>query len=173
VAGRDRKETILKTTNWKDIAELIGIAAIVASLVFVGMQMKQSQEIALSVANQTRADATINMLITSAENPNFISAFAKTQKPDREPLTPEEYATMSQYARALLYLYENNLFQLKSGFGTEHRWQASRKTMMGFLISDYPIPMRSVYEQNREDWEVDFQNVVDGLIEEIESNNRQ
>ena len=32
----------------KDIAELIGLVAIVASLIFVGLQLKQSQEIALA-----------------------------------------------------------------------------------------------------------------------------
>lgn len=36
----------LKTTNWKDIAELIGIAAIVVSLIFVGLQIQQDREIA-------------------------------------------------------------------------------------------------------------------------------
>lgn len=36
----------MQSTNWKDIAELIGIAAIVASLVFVGLQMKQAEDIA-------------------------------------------------------------------------------------------------------------------------------
>ena len=38
----------MKSTSWKDIAELIGIAAIVASLVFVGLQMRQAQEIAFA-----------------------------------------------------------------------------------------------------------------------------
>ena len=38
----------MKVADWKDIAELFGIAAIVASLVFVGLEMKQSQEIALN-----------------------------------------------------------------------------------------------------------------------------
>ena len=32
--------------NWKDIAELVGITAIVASLLFVGLQMRQEQAIA-------------------------------------------------------------------------------------------------------------------------------
>jgi hypothetical protein len=36
----------MKDTNWKDIAELIGIAAIVMSLVFVGQEIRQSREIA-------------------------------------------------------------------------------------------------------------------------------
>ena len=36
----------MNSTNWKDIAELVGITAIVVSLVFVGLQMRQAQEIA-------------------------------------------------------------------------------------------------------------------------------
>ena len=48
----------MKSANWKDIAELIGIAAIVASLVFVGMQMRQDQEIAIV---ESRGDVTATM----------------------------------------------------------------------------------------------------------------
>jgi hypothetical protein len=46
------RDAELKSTNWKDIAELIGITAIVASLVFVGMQMKQSQQLAFAESVQ-------------------------------------------------------------------------------------------------------------------------
>ncbi len=38
----------MKNTSWKDYAELIGISAIVASLIFVGLQMRQDREIALA-----------------------------------------------------------------------------------------------------------------------------
>ena len=56
----------MKTRDWKDAAELVGIAAIVASLIFVGMQMKQAQEIAnadrrmLRVANMIEMNNAIN-----------------------------------------------------------------------------------------------------------------
>jgi hypothetical protein len=36
----------VKSTNWKNFAELVGITAIIASLVFVGLQLRQAQEIA-------------------------------------------------------------------------------------------------------------------------------
>ena len=36
----------LNKVDWKGTAELIGLAAIVASLIFVGLQMRQDQEIA-------------------------------------------------------------------------------------------------------------------------------
>jgi len=37
----------LKPLNWKTIAEFVGILAIVGSLIFVGLQMRQEQAIAL------------------------------------------------------------------------------------------------------------------------------
>ena len=45
----------MKGANWKESAELIGIAAIVASLVFVGLELRQSQQIALNEAAFTTA----------------------------------------------------------------------------------------------------------------------
>ena len=38
----------MRSTNWKDIVEFVGIGAIIASLVFVGMQMQQSQQLAFA-----------------------------------------------------------------------------------------------------------------------------
>jgi len=40
----------LNKVDWKGTAELIGLAAIVASLIFVGLQMRQDQEIARAQA---------------------------------------------------------------------------------------------------------------------------
>jgi hypothetical protein len=40
----------MASERWKGIAELIGIAAIVASLVFVGLQMKQTEDVATLIS---------------------------------------------------------------------------------------------------------------------------
>jgi hypothetical protein len=56
----------MKSRDWKDVAELIGIVAIVASLIFVGLQMQQSQRIAqaerrnMRVANGIEVTNAIN-----------------------------------------------------------------------------------------------------------------
>ena len=44
----------MKKTDWKDIAELVGIAAIVCSLIFVGFQLQQSEQIGISDAVANR-----------------------------------------------------------------------------------------------------------------------
>ena len=40
----------MNNSSWKDYAEIIGITAIVASLIFVGLQMRQDQKIAQAQA---------------------------------------------------------------------------------------------------------------------------
>ena len=50
----------MKSIGWKDGAELVGILAIVASLIFVGLEMRQAQEIAMS-------ERAVNMLMSDIE----------------------------------------------------------------------------------------------------------
>ncbi len=52
----------MKSANWKGIAELVGIAAIVASLIFVGLEMRQTRSIALAETYQTRTDTEMYFL---------------------------------------------------------------------------------------------------------------
>jgi hypothetical protein len=54
--------------SWRNVAELVGIAAIVASLVFVGLQMRQDQEIAIVETYGALSEATINLTILVGDN---------------------------------------------------------------------------------------------------------
>ena len=59
----------MKETDWKGIAELVGIAAIVASLIFVGVQLRQDRQIA-------RAEALADMLDNGLDSRANINQFA-------------------------------------------------------------------------------------------------
>jgi len=48
--------------NWKDGAEITGVLAIVLSLIFVGLQIKQSQDIAIAAQYQARLDTQVGVL---------------------------------------------------------------------------------------------------------------
>jgi len=54
--------------KFNEIAELVGIVAIVASLIFVGMQMRQSQLIALAEVESAFASASIEMASLMGDN---------------------------------------------------------------------------------------------------------
>jgi len=51
----------MNPVSWKDVAGMIGIAAIVASLVFVGLQIRQSDTIARATLYQMRADSVLEL----------------------------------------------------------------------------------------------------------------
>jgi hypothetical protein len=92
----------MKDTNWKDIAELIGIVAIVASLVFVGMQMQQDRVHARAElgADSFSNLASLSLELTSGE---FAPVFAKAIEQPGE-LTTAEQLQVNAYLEAYTYL---------------------------------------------------------------------
>ncbi len=57
--------------NWKTFAEVVGIAAIVGSLVFVGMQLRQEQEIAIVDTYGPVVESNVAVLSLIGENPEI------------------------------------------------------------------------------------------------------
>lgn len=58
----------MKKTGWKDTAELVGIAAIFASLIFVGFQLRQDRQIALAGYGQSTSAIRAELDISLAEH---------------------------------------------------------------------------------------------------------
>ena len=159
----------MKSPDWKSTAELIGIAAIVASLIFVGLQLKQSQDIALSQASQARTSTTVDIIVNSAENAHFISSLAKRQGGSSATESAEDRAAMRQYSIAILYLYEDQHFQYLNGFLPEERWRAARDTLAMFLSGKSAIPIRTTYEEFPGRYTTTFQSIMNDLIAGAES----
>ena len=61
----------MKKADWKDIAELIGIASIVASLVFVGLEMRQARHLALADGQMTASTAVMAYQSLIASHPSI------------------------------------------------------------------------------------------------------
>ena len=130
----------MKNTDWKSIAELIGIAAIVASLIFVGMQMRQEQEIAIVEALSLR-------VVTSAEVANLISSnrAAWVKAANGEKLSDLDEAVVE----SILDIVENhyiNLFVRYARIGPFSPNSAVRDFAFG--LYQYPV-LRAIYERKR------------------------
>lgn len=156
----------VKTNKLREWLEVIGLFSVVASLVFVGLQMKQSHEIAQSQASQARTAMSVETIVSTAENPLFTSAWAKTQT--GEELSPEEQAATSQYAIAILFAFEDQHYQYINGFLTEERWQAAKIGLQRFMREESTIPVRYAYERAPGRYSKAFQVVVDELISEVD-----
>ena len=116
----------MKSTNWKDFAELVGIAAIVGSLIFVGLQMRQEQEIALSQAYQLRTELTVSLNLAVMQSPQTLSAIAKSRTDRMDEVTVEESVAACKFFVSSMYVVENSFYQTKDGFLTNDHWSRVR-----------------------------------------------
>ena len=98
----------MKSTNWKDFAELVGIAAIVGSLVFVGLQMRQDQAIAVSELLASRSDALIELAaLIESNNELWISGLNGDELPEIDRASFQAMAeAVESYFVAIYVRYE-------------------------------------------------------------------
>jgi hypothetical protein len=155
----------LASTTWKEIAELLGIAAIVASLIFVGLQMKQSQEIAIAAQYHDRAALAVdafNQQIDSGMLPLW-GTF----------LDEKHYPTMSVEQRGHLYLWgtiyltqaDNHYFQYQSGFMEEEAWQAQYGTLKR-VVRNPRSPVLPVLEKAQTQFRASFVVLINQIAKE-------
>ena len=162
----------MRTTNWKDIAELMGITAIVASLLFVGLQLKQSQEIAIATQYHQRAALAVENFNAQLESGDLrvwgiISGLDIT--PDR---SVEDAGRSHLMGVTYLIMADNHYFQYQSGFMDEESWQTQRallKSVMGGVMGDVISPPRQVLEMSKMPFRPSFVELCNTLIKENRS----
>jgi hypothetical protein len=130
----------MRETDWKDIAEFVGIAAIVASLIFVGLEMRQSQEIAIADQYQARAEIALDNWRDRKDNAISVRRVGGRELESHgfpgyldEDASLEEIGTDLLDVRMTFLIYDNLHFQYESGFLTEESWDSHVRTMRGFL----------------------------------------
>lgn len=144
----------MKIEAWKDTAELVGIIAIVASLVFVGLQLRQSHEIALATQYQARAEATQNLHLAGIE------ADWLPVRPLRNGISE---ALSSRDINTFLWLwiqYDNHYYQYQAGYLDESAWQAQRRNIRELYSF---CDARFVYEWRKKGLRAEFVALVASL----------
>ena len=104
------------------IIQLFGMVGIIGSLIFVAMEIIQTQKIA--IAGQQQGRAALGMKIIegySLNNIDFQSVFFELDK-DKE-LSNQEIAHRNS-VHAVWFLFENDLYQYEQGLMDEATWQA-------------------------------------------------
>ena len=115
------------TISFTGVINSLGIIGIIGSLVFVGLELRQSQRIALAAQQQERA-ALITELIGSfsdADPPiSFLSFLDQTLE-----ASDQNKAIAETYVYRLWMVYENDYLQHKLGLMDEDVWQAKLNSM--------------------------------------------
>ena len=100
--------------------QLVGMLGIIASLIFVGLQMRQTQQIALAAQAQARTEMLLTRHMTFLEGRSNLG-YRTFTKPFAE-LTPEEKWVRELTSSWLRDLQQNNYFQYRLGFLDEQQW---------------------------------------------------
>jgi hypothetical protein len=114
----------MKKANWKDVAELIGVAAIVASLIFVGLEMRQQQALARAELSSASFDY-MRSVRQSFSNGLFTESYIKMLK-SPESLTDEEIAMVNGFLHELIQLVERDCFMVELGVFQECTYTMNR-----------------------------------------------
>jgi len=147
-----------KINDWMQV---VGIFALVASLVFVGMQMRQDREIARVMIYQSRASILAEVAMASASSPEAMSAQIKSSlgDPGKEfqmddwpaPITAQDRVLGAYQLSALMAIADNSFFQYQEGFLPAEHW-AGVKSVLVTLVSTFPYfkwRMEAILDQQR------------------------
>jgi hypothetical protein len=114
---------MVDTSKINEWLQVVGMFGVIASLIFIGLQMKQTQQIALSSIYQARSAATVESLVAAINTPEFLSASAKIYANKSDELTMQEAVAWEYFLGAEMTMFENNHQQYEMGFLSEEHWQ--------------------------------------------------
>ena len=125
----------------EDWLQIIGLFGIVGSLIFVGLQMKQDREIALSEIWQARTAAVVAAISTAASNEILMSSFAKNANGNLAGITPVEEQVARWHTFSAMFLWESSHYQYTLGFMPEEHWMRVRNALKVELQNPFLGPM--------------------------------
>ena len=90
--------------------QLLGMLSVLAGLVFVGLEMRQSQQIALAAQQQSRMEVFVEALNTFSETGVSYQAYLEQQGRN-----PETETQTTNFTHQLWWIHENDFLQYRLG----------------------------------------------------------
>ena len=118
--------------NWEAIGavgEVMGAIAVVVSLLYVAVQIRQNTKIVAANTIQAVSTASSDITMRLAESSELSELLTKMFS-EPENLTPKESMRMELILRAAFRNYENYYYQHKRGYLEDDMWTGYRHTML-------------------------------------------
>ena len=141
----------MKKVNLDTWIQLLGMLGVLGGLVFVGLEMRQSQQLALAAQQTARMQVWTDM----------VNAFTESQI--NYPGGNGDFKPEMNVAHAALWIFENDYIQFELGLVDENIWQAK----MNPLRRTYnTCDGRDVYLQRKSSLDVRLVALIDSLLDE-------
>jgi hypothetical protein len=149
-----------------DLASLGSFAsgiAVVVTLLFLLLQLRQSNLNQKSLMQQGRTARTVDLL-TKFTDPNLAAIILRAFRADPS-LTDEEYFVFYGYAGALFWNYEDSFLQFKIGTLDQLSWASDVSTLERLLAN---TAYRAAWRAARSGIGSEFRAFVDALMSRVE-----
>ena len=120
----------MDSAKLNDWMQVVGIFAVVVSLMFVGYQLKQSQDIAIAGQNQERQSVAFDYYASLIQIDEIVERYGVQHREHLDANVDDENRRSDRMiglayirSRMRLSIFDNNHFQYQSGFMTEESWQ--------------------------------------------------
>ena len=149
--------------NWDAVgavAELLGALGVIASLLYVGLQIRENSRVVQASTSQAVADSAQARLLAVAQSLSLASTLAKLAEAPAE-LSPAELLQANYLRTASFKGFENQFFQFRRGLLTEDTWRGYQF----FLLANLRAPdVRQWWGQARAGFDPAFRDHVEALL---------
>jgi hypothetical protein len=117
------------------IGEFIGGVAVVITLIYLAVQIRQNTNVHASLIRQNFYDATQQMMLHGVESSEFMELWTRAISTD-DSLTPTEKTQIWRHMQAMFMGYQGFFEQYKSGSLPDKDWALLRKILTTFWLAD-------------------------------------
>lgn len=117
--------------QWAFVAQIISAVAVIASLVFVGVQLRQATSAIRGTSSQAHSALYTDLVRSIIDNDGFARVWS-VGLADPKALTEADWIRFVAYASALFRLYESSRVQWLNGRLDEEHWHTIERQASDF-----------------------------------------
>jgi len=151
--------------NWEaisSIAEVIGAVGVVASLIYLAVQVKDNTRSAMAQTRQAISDSILQVNLTFPQNEDFAKVFIDHR--DAIELEPHHKLQLVGYVYSYLRNWENVHYQYRCGMLSDDQWRGFRINVKALFQVEM---VREFWNNEQEVFNHDFRSEISDLLEEL------
>ena len=148
--------------NYRIIVELTSVVAIIFSLVFLALEVKQSNQLAKAEIRQALNVTDMEVYKVQMEEDIIAKALYKINK--NLPIDDYEEYQLNEFQKFNFRDFDNSFYQYRIGLFDENVWFAYRRIIKSLLTENYIMLM---WGNSNQSFSIEFQDEVNNILKEI------
>lgn len=146
-------------SKFRFLIEIISAIAIIVSLIFLGLEVNQSNILAKASIRQSLNETDMEVFKMSMDQPIITKALYKIQK--GEELDEYEKYMVVRFQTFNFRDFDNSYYQYRMGLFDEHTWLAYRRIIKSLLEDEY---VKIMWQNTQDEFSEEFKVEVESIL---------